>query len=275
MIPPTGTTSSPVSAALRARFAYTADLRFTCDLDDAKILWWERRLGQRGLWPHELCRFLSRGLPFRTSYEVTLIDPVREHARVEISGYDAAGRRVLKAGRSVEFDIGQVHLNKLEIVPEHQRRLHGRFLLRNAYELAKGLGLGKLALSALDHGSYVWASAGFYPLQEVWDDTDDGKVRDTLLSYIDQLPPDEVDWELKNDIYEVIRDGDPKAIWAISSLPGKVSSRLKPGEKVKLGWAMLVESGATWQGHLPFAKDPEADARLRDYLKKLTRAATP
>lgn len=274
MIPPTGTIPSPVSAALRKRFEDTGVLRFTCDLDDAKILWWEQALGQRGLWPDGLCRYLSQGLPFRMAYEVTLIDPDKEHARVEISGYDEADRRVLKAGRSVEFDTGQVHLNKLEIVPEHQRRLHGRLLLRNAYGLAKGLGFGKLALSALDHGSYAWARAGFYPLQEVWDDTGDGKVRDTLLRYVDQFSPEEVDWEIKNDIYEVINDDDPKAIWAISGLPGKVSSRLKPGEEVTLGWAMLVESGATWKGHLPFAKDPEADARLRDYLQKLTRAAT-
>ncbi|WP_163006037.1 hypothetical protein [Methylobacterium brachiatum] len=275
MNPPTSTTLSPVSAALRARFADTNDLRFTCDLDDAKILWWERALGSRGVWPDLLCRYLSHGVPFRKTYEVTLIDPAKGHARIEIWGYDEAGRRVLKAGRSVEFDTGQVHLNKLEIVLEHQGKLHGRFLLRNAYVLAKALGFGRLALSAMDNGSYVWARAGFYPWEDTWNDPGDGQLRDTLLRYIEQLPPDEVDWRLKADIYDVVNDDDPKTIWALSALPGQVSSRLKPGEKVRLGWAMLVESGATWQGHLPFATDPEAEARLRSYLAKLTNAARP
>ncbi|WP_298953184.1 hypothetical protein [uncultured Methylobacterium sp.] len=190
-----------------------------------------------------------------------------------MEGFDGEGRRVVKAGRSIEFDLKQVHLNKLEIARAHRNKLYGRLMLRNAYSLALALRFEKLALTAIDYGSYVWAQAGFYPTLRAWQATANGRLRDAMLGYIEQLPEKDVDWQRKADIYEVVQSDDPRAIWAIAGLHGTVDSRLEPGERVKLGWALLVESGATWEGELPFKADRIAERRLLAYPRKLTKAA--
>lgn len=192
-----------------------------------------------------------------------MADPLIEHVRIEVTVIDAAGEKVIFSGRAVEFNNGQIHLNKTTIRDDWQGLRYGRHLLRNAYKLALDLKLEKLALTASMHGPWVWPRAGFLPNVNDW------STRVTQAKIVQQLyrlPNVEMNQMRREALRKRIESSDPSIVRTLSLLTDEVWSSTPVLKRVKLGWYLLVEGGAGWEGSLRLDDKPAVE-RLKRYLK--------
>lgn len=252
----------PLDDALRDRFKAGEGLTFDRDLTDEQMRWWNERFGPLGLFPREMADRLANGLPEPRTYRVTLVDPLREHVRVEVRVLAEDGATLIVSDRSIEFDNEQIHLNKTSIRDDLQGLRHGRRLLRNAFSLAMDLELPKLALTALMHGPWVWPRAGFLPDPGDWAS---GETQGKIVQQLYRLPPGEIRQDRREALRGFIERGDRNVVRTLALLRDQVRSSRDPRRRVKLGWYLLAEGEASWKGSLRL-DDEEAVRRLRCYL---------
>lgn len=138
-------------------------------------------------------------------------------------------------------------------------------MARNTIRLAKQLNLKRVGVSAIDTGSYVWARAGFLPEVESWQsDNCLGKILRVLESI------DGIDWRFREQIYARLHPDRPEGIWFISDLREVVPSTVKPGSHLPIAKVLLIESEASWRGHLELQTEDGRPTRhfnrASDYL---------
>ncbi|KQT89065.1 hypothetical protein ASG60_21590 [Methylobacterium sp. Leaf469] len=253
---------NPLDDALRDRFRTTDNFVITCKVSDDAIRWWDDRFGRLDLYPRELCDAFSKGLPFDKTFRVTMIDPAANEIRVEFRAFDKFGEQVIFSGRGIELNADQVHLNKTTLREDIQGQTYGRRILGNAFEVMNRLELEKLALTAMMHGPYIWAKAGFLPDAENWAI---GYTQSKLLEQLYRLPESEVSYREKAALARLVENGPPSIVRGMARLDKLVTSTVDTSRQVKLGWYLLVEGMATWKGSL-YREDIEAVGRLRRYL---------
>ncbi|MBD8894371.1 hypothetical protein [Roseibium litorale] len=230
------------------------------------ITWWINRFSSESLLrPKNICEQLSKDINLTKKYLLRSVDIMSECVTVEIKALDNI-EEVLFAQRSIEFQNNQLHQDFLEILERYQGNGLGRILARNSILLAMKLNLKRLGVIAVDTGSYVWARAGFLPESTSWRSENClGKIF-TCLNNLEGVP-----WELKNEVYSRLNPGRPSGIWYLSDLTEIVTSTRDPNLQLPIGKVLLMESGATWRGHLEFKTQDGEETRhirrARTYLR--------
>jgi SPP1 gp7 family putative phage head morphogenesis protein len=116
-------------------------------------------------------------------------------------------------------------------------------VLRDQVALYRELGVKRIELDAVSLGSYAWAKYGFRPDEASWRAMRP-QIRNRLSEVSDEVRP---------LVEKVVESQDPRAVWALSDLPGK------------LGLSLLRD--LPWSGSLDLS-DEMAMRRFHDYVSR-------
>lgn len=244
----------------RRAFEPSSELLFDMPIDDRVVEWWAARFSETQMTPIDLGRRLVAGIEGRPVIRYTTIDPSRDEVRVQANLFRDLCTEVCFTGSSFQFDQRLLNLDLAEVAVDHQGRRIGRTIGRNCLDLAIGLGMRRMGVTAISAGAYVWARMGFVPTYESWND---GRSKNAISQAIANVP--DIDHRLRNLVWTSLGSADPKAIWTIADITARIRIADPPGT-LKLGAYLLSRVGASWSGYFDLA-DPTTLARAESYLR--------
>lgn len=223
-------------------------LHFECEIIRETIDWWEERFGQQlGHTPRSLAEYLSRDLPGPWDFTYKTLDHVTDKMRVQLIGGEDVKNYVWVSDQEITLNI-QCYHGYNEVRRDRQGQNLAKPLMRNSAMLAEQLGISLLRLKAIDIGAYAWGQFGFLPDYKSWN----GTVRGSLYSSLEMLKRDNlISREQYYNVREILDSDLPGAFRLIMLLDDAIYLDSGNGRvKTTLAKALLINSGATWDGEL-------------------------
>jgi GNAT superfamily N-acetyltransferase len=219
--------------------------------------------------PEFLARALIDGFSSVTEHCRVAVRRETEDLAFESSGTLEDGASWLSA-QVLDFADGALWKGLTDIPPQWQGYGLSRSLMRNAYRVARLLGLTSIKLRAIEIGSYAWLRYGFRPDDESWE----GPLKaDIATRLAELLAVRAVGETARARVLRFLGGDDPALANAIAAERQLVPSlRRGPDGRpvlVPLGRALIAEAnggrGCSWQGTLAL-NDPAVMRVFLDYV---------
>jgi GNAT superfamily N-acetyltransferase len=246
-------------------------------LDQADIDWWSeeisRRMGEGTFTPGIVAQALLGLFPCETQNCKATIRRARNLVDLEITGTFEGGGTWISA-QQINFSENALWKGLVLLPDDRQGQGLSKLLMRNCYEVARGLRLSTLRLHAMEVGSYAWLRYGFKPDAADWIatmKTDIGARLGELLGagLVARATADRVFRSLAVD--------DPAIAIAVAAERELVPSLQRDSKGgpvwIPLGRALLAEAnhgrGTSWRGSLNL-DDPGMMSIFLDYTRSGT-----
>ncbi len=238
-------------------------LHFERPVDDAARRWWLKSFYEPfALTPEGMADRLTKSATGSKSAVYHYIDGVEETFSVRIDGDFPGTEEFWYAQRSLDLKGSAFNADGMFISEGVQGMGRGRALMGDLIDVAKLIGIDRIALQAQNIGRYGWIRMGFLPDAGSWAQLK-REVLSFVLSHTDRLGA-----SATNELVRRINEGGPEAARTLAAVTTLVPSRELPNRYepalVPLGKAFFLEYGSDWYGSLDL-RDREAMKLVASY----------